>query len=42
MAKKKDLDLMTSSAKVKLGVSDIIIRTVGYIIVSIYAVSSHS
>ena len=38
MAKKKDLDLMTSSAKVKLGVSDIIIRTVGYIIVSIYAI----
>ena len=29
---------MTSSAKVKLGVSDIIIRTVGYIIVSIYAI----
>ena len=38
MAKKRDLDLMTSSAKVKLGVSDIIIRTVGYIIVSIYAI----
>ena len=38
MAKKKDLDLMTSSAKVKLGVSDIIIRTIGYIIVTLYSI----
>ena len=29
---------MTSSAKVKLGVSDIIIRTIGYIIVTLYSI----
>lgn len=34
---KKDLDLMTSGAKVKLGVSDIVIRTIGYILVTFYA-----
>lgn len=37
MAKKKDLDMMSSSAKVKLGVSDIIVRGFGYIITTIYA-----
>jgi len=37
MAKKKDLDLQSSSAKVKLGVSDIIIRTIGYIVTTFYA-----
>ena len=37
MAKKKDLDMMSSSAKVKLGVSDIIVRGLGYIITTIYA-----
>lgn len=37
MAKKKDLDMMSSSAKVKLGASDIIIRTIGYIVTTFYA-----
>jgi len=35
---KKDLDMMSSGAKVKLGPSDIIIRTIGYIIVTFYAI----
>ena len=39
MAKKKDLDLASSSAKVKLGVSDIVIRTFGYILTSFYALA---
>lgn len=38
MAKKKDLDMMSSSAKVKLGASDIFIRTVGYILTTFYAI----
>lgn len=37
MAKKKNLDLESSSAKVKLGASDIIIRTIGYIIATFYS-----
>ncbi len=37
MAKKKDLDLASDSAKVKLGASDIIIRTIGYIATTFYA-----
>lgn len=37
MAKKKDLDLESSSAKVKLGASDIVIRTIGYILSTFYA-----
>lgn len=37
MAKKK-VDLMTSGVKVKLGVSDIIIRTIGYVLISFYAI----
>lgn len=37
MSKKKDLDLASSSAKVKLGVSDIIVRGLGYIITTFYA-----
>ena len=39
MAKKKDLDLASSSAKVKLGVSDIVIRTFGYILTTFYALA---
>lgn len=39
MAKKVDQDLMESGAKVKLGTSDKIIRTFGYIIISIYALA---
>jgi len=39
MAKKKDLDLQSSSAKVKLGASDIIIRTIGYILTTFYALA---
>lgn len=35
---KQDKDLMSSSAKVKLGISDKIIRTIGYIFVSFYAI----
>ncbi len=34
---KKDMDLMSSSAKVKLGVSDIVVRSIGYILVTFYA-----
>jgi multiple sugar transport system permease protein/putative aldouronate transport system permease protein len=36
---KKDKDLMDSGAKVKLGTSDKIIRTFGYIFVSLYAIA---
>ena len=39
MAKKKDLDMVSSSAKVKLGVSDIIVRGVGYLVASLYALA---
>ncbi len=39
MAKKKDLDLASSSAKVRLGVSDIIIRGFGYFITTFYALA---
>ncbi len=39
MAKKKDMDMESSSAKVRLGVSDIIVRTVGYIVASLYALA---
>lgn len=38
MAKKQDMDLMESGAKVKIGTSDKIIRGVGYIIITFYAV----
>ncbi len=38
MAKKQDLDLMESGAKVKLGTSDKIIRGFGYAFVTFYAV----
>lgn len=38
MAKNKDMDLMESSAKVKLGTSDKIIRGFGYVFVTIYCV----
>ena len=34
---KKDMDLMSSSAKVKLGASDIVVRTIGYVLVTFYA-----
>ncbi|MBP5152789.1 MAG: carbohydrate ABC transporter permease [Lachnospiraceae bacterium] len=39
MAKVKDLDMVSSSAKVKLGVSDIIVRGVGYLVTSVYALA---
>ncbi|MCR4933348.1 MAG: carbohydrate ABC transporter permease [Lachnospiraceae bacterium] len=39
MAKKKDLDLASSSAKVRLGISDIIIRGFGYFITTFYALA---
>lgn len=39
MAKKKDMDLVSSSAKVRLGVSDIIIRGVGYFVTTLYAIA---
>ncbi len=39
MAKKKDLDLMESGAKVKIGASDMVIRGVGYVLVTLYALA---
>ncbi|MCR5310088.1 MAG: carbohydrate ABC transporter permease [Lachnospiraceae bacterium] len=39
MAKVKDLDMVSSSAKVKLGASDIVVRGVGYIVTSLYALA---
>ena len=39
MAKKQDMDLQMSGAKVKLGKSDIVIRGAGYILISIYALA---
>lgn len=39
MAKKQDLDLQMSGAKVKLGKSDIVIRGAGYILITIYALA---
>jgi multiple sugar transport system permease protein/putative aldouronate transport system permease protein len=39
MAKKKDLDMASSSAKVKLGVSDIVVRGIGYFVTSIYSLA---
>ncbi|MCR5279950.1 MAG: carbohydrate ABC transporter permease [Lachnospiraceae bacterium] len=39
MAKNKDLDMVSSSAKVKLGVSDIIVRGIGYLVASLYALA---
>ncbi len=39
MAKKKDLDMVSSSAKVKLGVSDIIVRGIGYFVTSLYSLA---
>lgn len=38
MAKKKEIDYTVESAKVKLGVSDMIIRGIGYVFVTFYAV----
>lgn len=38
MAKNKDLDLKSSSPKIKLGASDIIIRGIGYFLTTFYAV----
>lgn len=35
MAKKQDLDLQMSGAKVKLGKSDIVIRGAGYLLITI-------
>ncbi len=39
MAKKKDMDLMESGAKVRLGTSDKIIRGFGYIFITLYALA---
>lgn len=39
MAKKQDLDLQMSGAKVKLGKSDIVIRGAGYLLITIYALA---
>ena len=39
MAKKHDEDLMDSSARVKLGRSDYIIRGIGYVFISIFAIA---
>ena len=39
MAKKKDLDLMESGAKVKIGASDMVIRGIGYVLVTLYALA---
>ena len=39
MAKKQDMDLQMSGAKVKLGKSDIVIRGAGYILITIYALA---
>jgi multiple sugar transport system permease protein/putative aldouronate transport system permease protein len=39
MAKKKDLDMMSSSAKVKLGASDIIVRGIGYFVTTLYSLA---
>ena len=39
MAKKKDLDMVSSSAKVKLGVSDIIVRGIGYFVTTLYSLA---
>ncbi len=39
MAKTKDLDMMSSSAKVKLGASDMIVRGFGYFITTFYALA---
>lgn len=38
MAKKKDMDLMESSAKVKLGTSDKVIRGFGYVFITLYCI----
>ena len=35
---KKDMDMMESGARVKLGVSDVIIRGFGYVFITLYAV----
>ncbi|MCR5716104.1 MAG: carbohydrate ABC transporter permease [Lachnospiraceae bacterium] len=39
MAKNKDLDLMESGSKVKIGISDMIIRGFGYFFVTLYALA---
>ena len=39
MAKKKDLDMASSLAKVKLGVSDIVVRGIGYFVTSVYSLA---
>ncbi len=39
MAKTKDLDMMSSSAKVKLGASDMVVRGFGYFITTFYALA---
>ncbi|MBP5153030.1 MAG: carbohydrate ABC transporter permease [Lachnospiraceae bacterium] len=39
MAKKKDLDMVSSSAKVKLGASDIIVRGIGYFVTTLYSLA---
>lgn len=39
MAKKKDLDMASSSAKVKLGASDLVVRGIGYFVATFYALA---
>ncbi len=39
MAKTKDLDLMDSGAKVKIGVTDMIVRGIGYFVTTFYALA---
>ncbi len=39
MAKNKDLDLMDSGAKVKIGATDMVVRGVGYVLTTFYALA---
>jgi multiple sugar transport system permease protein/putative aldouronate transport system permease protein len=39
MAKKKDLDLMESGAKVKIGATDMVVRGIGYFLTTFYALA---
>ncbi len=39
MAKTKDLDLMDSGAKVKIGATDMVVRGIGYVLTTIYALA---
>lgn len=39
MAKTKDLDLMDSGAKVKIGATDMVVRGIGYVVTTFYALA---